>query len=87
MKPTPTPVLICATIIFCVTITGVVILSLAHSDFTEFRAIVNTVLNVAGAVSGLGSLLYAGSAARSAGEAKALLQPTEPPQDPGGIPG
>lgn len=84
MRPTPTPVLICATIIFCFTISGVVVLSLAHADFTEFRTIVNTILNVAGAVSGLGSLLYAGSAAHSAAATKELLQP---PQDPGGIPG
>lgn len=74
MKPTPTPVLICATVIFCFTITGVVVLSLAHADFTEFRTIVNTILNVAGAVSGLGSLLYAGSAARTSADVKQQLQ-------------
>lgn len=83
MKATPTAVLVCATVIFCATLTGVVILSLARADFTEFRAIINTVLNVAGAVTGLGSLLYAGSAARSAGEVREQLRPGEPPDVPG----
>lgn len=31
----------CATVMFCVTLTGVVVLTLAGTDFTEFRTTLN----------------------------------------------
>lgn len=69
-------VLVCATVIACVTIVGAVVLSVTGSDFAEFRATLNTILNVVSTAFGLGGFLYAGSAARSVEEVRGQLETT-----------
>jgi hypothetical protein len=81
----PTSVLVCATVMFTVLITAVVVLSLAQADFTEFRATLNTLLNIVGAASGLSGLMYAGSASRASRDVQEkMTQITDLMPDPPG---
>lgn len=77
-------VLICSTIVTCFIITGAVILSVTGSEFTEFRATLNTVLNAVSAAFGIGGCLYAGSAARSVEQVRGQLDggASPPPMSP-----
>ena len=58
--------LICATVLASLAIVGSVVLGIVGGDFGGFERTVNTLLNAVSAVGGLGGLLYAGAAARSA---------------------
>lgn len=71
MRNTPGWVIaVCATIGFVTVIGAFVFLAATGADATDFRAFLNTVLNVASVVLGGGAFLAAGSAAKSAANAE-----------------
>lgn len=71
MKNAPNPVIIvCATVAFVTVIGAFVIFGITGSDATEFRSFLNVLMNAATLILSGGSMLVAGSAARSASKAE-----------------
>lgn len=83
MIKAPTAVLVCATVMFCVTLTGVVVLTLAHADFAEFRTTLNTILNIVTAASGISGMVLAGAASHTANQVRDQMTTPETPPPTG----
>lgn len=70
VNKTPNGVLlICGTVLFCILIGSFTLLAWGGKDATELRALINTILNIAGVIFGGGAFLYSGMAAKRSDEA------------------
>lgn len=74
MRAVPTPVLVCATVVTCTTIIGIVVLTILGADVATFRMYVNVVANLVGVVFGLGGYLSATQAAHSVSDLSERLK-------------
>lgn len=83
MIKAPTAVVVCATVMFCVTLTAVVVLTLAHADFGEFRSTLSTILNIVTAASGISGMVLAGAASHTATQVREQMSTPETPPPTG----
>lgn len=73
LQKAPNIVVVCATIIVCVALGGVVILIALGRNTNNLTAVIDTLLQGAGVLVGSGAFLYAGAAARSSSNAEGQL--------------
>lgn len=71
--PPPTTVIICGTVLAALAMASVVLLTLAGQDSEIIFRLINIGINALGLLAGVGGLLYAGSAAKSAKTAESRL--------------
>ena len=67
-------VVVCICIAFITVVGAFVALGIAGRNTDDLARFVNTILNAAGAVSGIGALLYAGAAASSSANTEEKIQ-------------
>ena len=71
LKNAPNGLIIgCVTIVFVTVVTAFVVLAVTKSDATEFRAFLNTLLNIVSVIFAGGAFVTAGAAAKSAQKAE-----------------